>query len=151
VHTLSTRILRDTLLGGRLPLVAASRHWPPTFERLSCALSLHKRLALLPADPTGRYGRIQTTNMDDRFCVDPDNPTIRAATGFPMCIPRSDPAVADDVLCPVGSGCLLITEPSRQALPRLAQWRDECAQKEVCSVNVLQRGLCAHLPSCRDI
>ncbi|TMB33878.1 MAG: hypothetical protein E6J61_04675 [Deltaproteobacteria bacterium] len=47
-------------------------------------------------DPTGRFGRT-TTSPDVRFGVDPENPTIMAATGFPMCLPRT---VADDPLCP---------------------------------------------------
>jgi PKD repeat protein len=57
-----------------------------------------------PANSTsgsgGRYGR--ATSPDDRFQVDQDNPTIEAETGFPMCIPRTDPTVAggDDALCP---------------------------------------------------
>lgn len=49
-------------------------------------------------DPLGRFGRVMSA--DPRFTVDADNPTILAATGFPMCIPRTDPAVADDALCP---------------------------------------------------
>ncbi|HZX53216.1 MAG TPA: hypothetical protein VFE86_00975, partial [Ilumatobacteraceae bacterium] len=46
----------------------------------------------------GRYGRAMSP--DPRFMVDQDNPTIASATGFPMCFPRTDPAVTDDVLCP---------------------------------------------------
>jgi hypothetical protein len=49
-------------------------------------------------DPTGRYGRVMTP--DARFTVDPDNPTIAAGTGFPMCFPRVDPATGFDALCP---------------------------------------------------
>jgi hypothetical protein len=62
---------------------------------------------LLTADPSGRYGIPQTAGMDDRFQCDSDNPTIRASTGFPMCIPRTDPAAGDDPLCPVSyvAGC----------------------------------------------
>ncbi|MFL5406717.1 MAG: hypothetical protein ACJ79O_12750 [Myxococcales bacterium] len=45
-------------------------------------------------DPTGRFGRINTP--DARFGVDPENPTIMAGTGFPMCFPRG----AADALCP---------------------------------------------------
>lgn len=52
-------------------------------------------------DPSGRFGRIMSP--DPRFTVDADNPTIAAGTGFPMCFPRTDPAVADDVLCPQGN------------------------------------------------
>jgi len=57
-------------------------------------------------DPSGRYGRVITP--DQRFTVDPDNPTIASATGFPMCLPRvtTDPTVAgnpDDPLCPQGN------------------------------------------------
>jgi len=46
-------------------------------------------------DPVGRYG-LSTTSPDVRFTVDPDNPTITAATGFPMCLPRA----AGDLACP---------------------------------------------------
>ena len=49
-------------------------------------------------DPGGRFGR--AVSADPRFTVDADNPTVAAATGFPMCIPRTDPAVADDARCP---------------------------------------------------
>lgn len=52
-------------------------------------------------DPMGRYGRAMSP--DRRFTVDPDNPTITAGTGYPMCFPRTDPAVADDPLCPQGN------------------------------------------------
>jgi hypothetical protein len=48
--------------------------------------------------PGGRYGNPQSP--DPRFTSDEDNPTIRAATGYPMCIPRFDPTVNDDSLCP---------------------------------------------------
>ncbi len=42
-------------------------------------------------DPTGRYGRAHTA--DGRFTVDPENPTVRSETGFPMGIPdvQADP------------------------------------------------------------
>jgi hypothetical protein len=46
----------------------------------------------------GRYGRAMSP--DDRFQVDQDNPTILAETGFPMCIPRTDPNATDDAACP---------------------------------------------------
>jgi hypothetical protein len=49
-------------------------------------------------DSRGRFSSGQTT--DSRFNVDDENPTIRAATGYPMCVPRTDPGVADDPLCP---------------------------------------------------
>jgi K319-like protein len=49
-------------------------------------------------DPLGKFGRASTT--DPRFTIDEDNPTVRTSTGFPMCIPRTDPASADDPLCP---------------------------------------------------
>jgi hypothetical protein len=54
-------------------------------------------------DPNGRFGKIQTP--DERFSVDDVNPTIHAATGYPMCIPRVDvdptmPLNPDDPLCP---------------------------------------------------
>jgi len=51
---------------------------------------------------TGRFGR--PTTPDARFTVDQDNPTIASSTGYPMCIPRTDPASATpDGLCPQGN------------------------------------------------
>jgi hypothetical protein len=49
-------------------------------------------------DPNGRFGRKQSP--DSRFSVDDQNPTIHAGTGYPMCVPRTDPTSADDPLCP---------------------------------------------------
>jgi hypothetical protein len=49
--------------------------------------------------PQGRYGIAQSA--DARFTADEDNPTIRASTGYPLCIPRFDPTVNDDSLCPL--------------------------------------------------
>jgi hypothetical protein len=47
---------------------------------------------VLVNDPTGRYsqknGVSGKANMDSRFQVDADNPTIHAGSGFPMCVPR---------------------------------------------------------------
>lgn len=51
-----------------------------------------------PFNKDGRFGRAQSP--DPRFSVDDENPTIHAATGYPMCVPRTNPAVADDPLCP---------------------------------------------------
>jgi len=52
-------------------------------------------------DPSGRFGR-KTTSPDARFGVDPENPTIMAGDGFPMCLPRVAPtnAAGEDALCP---------------------------------------------------
>ncbi|KAA0982931.1 hypothetical protein [Pseudomonas sp. ANT_J28] len=47
-------------------------------------------------DPSGRFGRPQSP--DPRFSVDDANPTIHAATGYPMCVPRT--VSGDDALCP---------------------------------------------------
>ena len=60
-------------------------------------------------DPNGRFSAAQSP--DSRFSVDSENPTIRSVTGYPMCVPRSDPSRADDPLCPqrnrplVANGC----------------------------------------------
>jgi hypothetical protein len=62
-----------------------------------------------PVPPTGRFSAGQSP--DERLSVDQANPTIHAGTGYPMCIPRTDPATADDPLCPqqnrpkVAAGC----------------------------------------------
>jgi hypothetical protein len=47
---------------------------------------------------TGRFSNGQSP--DNRFSVDQDNPTVHAATGYPLCIPRTDPSLKDDPLCP---------------------------------------------------
>ena len=60
-------------------------------------------------DVKGRFSKGQSP--DERFNVDDANPTIRSATGYPMCVPRTDPSVGDDPLCPqrnrpkVETGC----------------------------------------------
>jgi hypothetical protein len=46
---------------------------------------------------TGRFSAGQSP--DPRLSVDQGNPTILAATDYPMCVPRTDPATADP-LCP---------------------------------------------------
>ena len=57
-------------------------------------------------DPIGRHGLATdgsitaVPKLDARFQQDEDNPTVRSETGYPMCVPRSDPATADDPLCP---------------------------------------------------
>jgi beta-lactam-binding protein with PASTA domain len=49
-------------------------------------------------DPIGRFsvGIPDAQNPDVRFTIDEDNPTVRASSSYPMCIPRS----ASDPLCP---------------------------------------------------
>jgi hypothetical protein len=52
---------------------------------------------------SGRYGSGSPVGFaqDARFQVDQDNPTILAETGFPMCLPRTDPTAGGlDPLCP---------------------------------------------------
>ena len=62
-------------------------------------------------DPLGRFGNshgapgsnaaLIEPAYDQRFSIDEESATIHAATGYPMCIPRSDPFYdADDPLCP---------------------------------------------------
>jgi hypothetical protein len=52
-------------------------------------------------DPVGRWGKIHSP--DQRFSTDTANPTVTAATGYPMCIPRFDPTVQDDPDCQIGN------------------------------------------------
>jgi len=49
-------------------------------------------------DPVGRYGLVH--DQWPLWSADTDNPSVFASTGFPICIPRSDPSVKDDPLCP---------------------------------------------------
>ncbi len=50
-------------------------------------------------DPLGRYGWAHSP--DPRWSVDPDNPTIASGNGYPMCIPKFDPAKKIDLDCPI--------------------------------------------------
>ena len=50
-------------------------------------------------DPLGRYGWAHSP--DPRWSVDADNPTIAAGDGYPMCIPKFDPAKKVDPDCPI--------------------------------------------------
>lgn len=50
-------------------------------------------------DPLGRYGWAHSP--DPRWSVDPDNPTIAAGNGYPMCIPKFAPSVKIDLDCPI--------------------------------------------------
>ncbi|NOT10526.1 MAG: hypothetical protein HOP23_01600 [Methylococcaceae bacterium] len=48
---------------------------------------------------TGRYGMAQTA--DERFKADQDNPTIHAATGYPLCVPSATPPINTE--CPLSN------------------------------------------------
>lgn len=48
-------------------------------------------------DPDGRFGIAQSPDI--RFQIDKDNPTVRAMTGYPICVPR--PITGGDPRCPV--------------------------------------------------
>jgi hypothetical protein len=57
------------------------------------------------SDPAGKFsvgyaGWDPKYLQDERFSIDENNPTIKTETGYPLCIPRTDPLVADDPLCP---------------------------------------------------
>ncbi|KAF2471061.1 uncharacterized protein BDR25DRAFT_354983 [Lindgomyces ingoldianus] len=63
--------------------------------KVAGAFSPAGQLECVINDPLGIYGPKYTANP--LWSVDPSNPSIHAATGFPMCIPRS----ANDELCPM--------------------------------------------------
>ncbi len=95
-------------------------------------------------DPNGRFGRKQSP--DPRFSVDDQNPTIHAGTGYPMCVPRTDPASADDPLCPqanrpkpVGAGrhCRNFTDAGVVPLPASGDLTQPPAGQAYCSMFVM--------------
>ncbi|KAL4265076.1 hypothetical protein AB1N83_004418 [Pleurotus pulmonarius] len=49
-------------------------------------------------DPIGRFGKVH--GDWPLWSADTESPSIQASTGFPVCLPRVDPAVEDDPLCP---------------------------------------------------
>jgi hypothetical protein len=64
---------------------------------------------------TGRFSAGQSP--DPRFSVDQENPTIHAGTGYPMCIPRTDPSASVDPLCPQKNRPLAPPSPNPNAVP----------------------------------
>ena len=64
---------------------------------------------------SGRFSAGQSP--DPRFSVDQDNPTVHAATGYPMCVPRTDPAAAADPLCPQTNRPLAPPTPNPTGIP----------------------------------
>ena len=75
------------------------------FDYSTGAIIIDGRARLLLNDPAigapiqgGRFGLGQSP--DGRFNVDNQNPTIKTVTGYPLCVPRVDPNVADDPRCP---------------------------------------------------
>jgi hypothetical protein len=96
-------------------------------------------------DPSGRFGRKQSP--DPRFSVDDQNPTIHAGTGYPMCVPRTDPATADDNLCPkanrpkpagAGRHCRNFTDAGVVPLPASGDLTQPPAGQAYCSMFVMK-------------
>jgi hypothetical protein len=77
---------------------------PEASTNAADSAAVHVRIndpALQAPDPRAGFGRYgKGGSFDERFTSDQDNATIRSATGYPMCIPRTDPAVTDDPDCP---------------------------------------------------
>src|SRR3954452_9733811 len=95
-------------------------------------------------DPNGRFGRKQSP--DPRFSVDDQNPTIHAGTGYPMCVPRTDPASADEPLCPqanrpkpagAGRHCRNFTDAGVVPLPASGELTQPPAGQVYCSMFVM--------------
>jgi hypothetical protein len=95
-------------------------------------------------DPNGRFGRAQSP--DPRFSVDDQNPTIHAGTGYPMCVPRQDPATTDDPLCPqinrpkpagAGRHCRNFTDAGVVPLPASGELSAPLPTDEFCTKFVM--------------
>jgi len=99
-------------------------------------------------DPNGRFGRVQSP--DARFQVDDQNPTIHTMTGYPMCVPRTDPAASDDALCPQRNrpkvnpnaaffGCRSFADPAVNVVfPGGATFANPVAGQVYCSAFVMK-------------
>jgi hypothetical protein len=100
-------------------------------------------------DPKGRFGRAQSP--DPRFSVDDENPTIHAGTGYPMCVPRTDPTKpgGDDPLCPqknrpkvnqqlIDKGCRTFTEAGVVPLPNGGELSAPAAGQTYCGHFVME-------------
>ena len=92
-------------------------------------------------DANGRFSKGQSP--DKRFNVDDANPTIRAASGYPMCVPRRGPLLEDDAECPrrnrprtgVGAGCRTL---GSVVFLRLGRDMTQSAPGEYCTGFVMQ-------------
>ncbi|WP_397452934.1 hypothetical protein [Pseudomonas sp. NA-150] len=94
-------------------------------------------------DPNGRFGRAQSP--DPRFSVDDANPTIRSATGYPMCVPRT----SNDALCPQKNRPKAVTTTSTNncrnfsqagvTLPAAGELAPPVAGQTYCSQYVMKR------------
>jgi hypothetical protein len=96
-------------------------------------------------DPNGRFGRKQSP--DARFSVDDQNPTIHGGTGYPMCVPRTDPATTDDSLCPqanrpkpagAGRHCRNFTDAGIVPLPASGDFTQPPAGQVYCSMFIMK-------------
>lgn len=74
----------QALQGTITSINTATGHFTIGASNIDCVLN----------DPYGRFGLPHTGN--ELWSVDPDNPSIHAVNGFPVCIQRS----ANDPLCP---------------------------------------------------
>jgi hypothetical protein len=95
-------------------------------------------------DPEGRFGRAQSP--DPRLSVDGENPTIHSGTGYPMCVPRSDPSLSggDDPLCPqqnrpkpVTNHCRNFTDAGVIPLPAAGELSAPLAGQTYCTQYVM--------------
>src|SRR3954453_3236815 len=95
-------------------------------------------------DPNGRFGRAQSP--DGRFSVDDQTPRIHAGTGYPMRVPRQEPASADDPLCPqanrpkpagAGRHCRNFTDAGVLPLPASGELSAPLATDEFCEKFVM--------------
>lgn len=91
------------MIRARCVSVEASPILIPESDLLSMILvcisaSSIRDLLILLSFAVGRYGKIN--GQWPLWTADTDNPSIIASTGYPLCLPRVDPAVGDDPLCP---------------------------------------------------
>ncbi|PSJ18557.1 hypothetical protein [Nitrosomonas supralitoralis] len=108
---------------------------------VSAAQGVNEKVRLRINDPFGRFGRVHSP--DPRFSVDDANPTIHSGTGYPMCVPRTDPVVEDDALCPqknrpkVLNGCRNFSQAGIP-LPVSGELSPPIAGQEYCSQFVMK-------------
>ena len=76
----------------------AGQGWITAINFATGEITVDGTTRVKPNDPLGRFsvGFPGGASPDARFTIDEDNPTVRASSSYPMCIPRS----ASDALCP---------------------------------------------------
>ena len=105
VQVVGNRLPDGSHIAGLLFISQQSLHsgqgWITSINYATGEITVDGITRVKPNDPIARFSKGFGTGVspDQRFTIDEDNPTVRASSSYPMCIPRVAPP-AIDALCP---------------------------------------------------